>query len=82
MADEPMLLIPCVERCGLSVVTKLPLTSLELEHVTAEKNWIVSVMTPPGSPIAVGVLCTDCAKRVYPPEVLAEMQKRRASRLS
>lgn len=82
MSTEVLLLIPCVERCGLTIAAQLPLTSVELERVLVAKQWVMSVMTPPGRPVAVGILCPDCAKRVHAPEVLAEMQRRRASRLS
>jgi len=79
---EPMLLIPCVERCGLNVVAKLPLTAIELERVLDPKGWIISVMSPPGTAIAVGILCPACAKKVHSPEVLAEMKRIRDARLS
>jgi hypothetical protein len=78
--DDPLLMIPCVERCGLVMVGKLPLSSLELENICAAKHWVLSVMSPPGTPIMVGILCPDCAKRVHSPEVLKEMRRRRLSR--
>lgn len=77
-----MLLIPCVERCGLTIAVKLPLTHEALERVSGAKDWILSVMTPPETPVAVGALCAECAKRIYSPDVLAEMQRRRDARLS
>lgn len=72
-----MLAIPCVERCGKNIVSRLPLEADELEKILAAKDWILSGITPPGQPIVTAVLCPDCAKKVHAPEVLAEMRRRR-----
>lgn len=77
---EILLLIPCVERCGAGIVTKLPVDGKELEHILAKKDWFASVITPPGQPIVTAVLCTKCAERVHAPEVLAEMRQARKDR--
>lgn len=83
MADDtPLLAIPCVDACGQSIVAKFPLTIAELERILAAKNWILSVITPPGQTMVCAVLCESCAKRVHPPEVLAEMKRRRDERVS
>jgi hypothetical protein len=63
----PTLLIPCVETCGLSIAVKLPIDPVGLEQVLAAKSWFASVVSP-GTSVVFGLLCPDCAKRVYPPE--------------
>ncbi len=80
--SDPLLLIPCVEGCGLTLAAQLPVASSGLESLAAAKDWILSVMTPPGVPLAVGLLCPDCAKRVHDPAVLDEMKRRRDLRIS
>jgi hypothetical protein len=80
VSDDFLLMIPCVERCGLAIVAKLPLAADELEDVCAMRDWFVSVMSSPGTTVTTGVLCPECAARVHAPGVLAEMRRRRRGR--
>jgi len=72
-----MLALPCIERCGKSIIARLPLEAVALEAVLAAKDWFLSVITPPGQQVVTAVLCPTCARKVHAPQVLAEMRRRR-----
>lgn len=78
-STDIMLAVPCVERCGKSIISRLPLEAVALEDLLAAKDWFLSVITPPGQPIVTAVLCPSCAKKVHDPRVLAEMRRRRGA---
>jgi len=80
--SEPMcaLLAMCVE-CGQGLELLLPIDQRALAFLLAQHGWFISVMSPPNqgpeSPMLLGPLCTDCARKVYPAEVFAAAEQRR-----
>ncbi len=74
------LLVMCVE-CGRGIEVPLPTDRSQIDHLLAQQDWFMSVLTPPNQdpsvPIVVGALCANCAPAVYPPEVLRAAKERR-----
>lgn len=79
------LLLPCIEcddarrLAGKAAVMVTLATDLDtLSRELAAQSWLLSSLTPPGqgkTPILFSALCPECAKRVYPPEVLEAAKK-------
>lgn len=74
------LLAMCVE-CGHGTEVPLPVDARWLAFYLAQSGWFISVLTPPGQgpevPTVLGPLCTDCAQKVYSPEVFKVAEERR-----
>lgn len=80
------ILLPCIE-CDdaarlagrAAVLVNLPTDRDKLTRELAAQSWVLSSLTPPGQGVAVSIifsaLCPECAKRVYPPEVLEAAKK-------
>jgi hypothetical protein len=79
------LLLMCVE-CGQGVEALFPIERDAVALLLAQHGWFVSVMTPPGQgpevPIVFGVLCDQCAPKVFPPEVMKAAEERRQQLLA
>ena len=74
------LLAMCVE-CGDGVELLLPMDARWLSFFLAERGWFISVMSPPNqgpeAPMLLGPICTECAQKIYSPEVYKAAEGRR-----
>lgn len=84
-APNCAVLILCVE-CGDGAEVPLPMDQRSLSFYLAQREWFVSVLTPPGQgpevPILFGALCPPCAKKTYSPEVFKVADERRQQLLA
>jgi hypothetical protein len=80
-APKVALLVTCVE-CGEGFEALMPIEHKAITIALALRGWFMSVLTPPSQnpevPVLFGVLCSTCAPKIYPPEVMkvAEEQRR------
>jgi hypothetical protein len=80
LAPKFALLVMCVE-CGDGVEALLPIDYRAIELLLAQRGWHMSALTPPGQgpevPIVLGVLCSTCAPKIFPPEGVKALEDRR-----
>lgn len=78
MPPPPCALLVMCNECGRGIEVPLPIDQGGLKRFLVLQSWLVGVLTPPGQvPILLGVLCGDCAPKVFPPEALRGAEERR-----
>jgi hypothetical protein len=79
-APKVALLVMCVE-CGEGVEALMPIEHKAIAILVARHGWFMSVLTPPNQnpevPVLFGVLCSTCAPKIFPPEVLKAAEEQR-----
>jgi hypothetical protein len=79
-APKVALLVTCVE-CGEGVEVLMPIEHKAIAVFLAQRGWFMTTLTPPSQnpevPVLFGVLCSTCAPKIYPPEIMKAAEEQR-----